>query len=470
MTGGTGRVWLIAGAVCLGAVSGLHDVAAGAVIGGVAAAILILILILVTRRVPFVAVVIAAVALGVGTARRSLPDDRLLSMAGDVRRCDASGVVRERSSLGTFLEIERVACGGAWMVVTGRAVVDGDVGAPGSVFEARVRFVPLGSGGFAEALRRAGAAVRLDLLDVTVMPPRGVWAMAAGMRDSVRRVAGSLDGDVASLMLGLTIGDTSGMTGGDEEVFRRAGLTHLVAVSGSNVAIVLAAAVFLAAPLGLFAASATAAGTLALYVLVVGPEPSVLRAAGMGVISLVAIASGRRAEPLSALGLAVCAVVATRPYLVRSVGLHLSVAATAGLILWSRPIAQRIPGPRAVAVAVGVTLAAQFAVAPLLLGVFGQLSLVAPVANLLAAPAVVPATILGLAAGVASSVWAPAGDLLARLAGPAVEWILWVGRTFGAPSWASLEVAPMWGWLAGSLVVTATILSLAGHARLGLDP
>jgi competence protein ComEC len=113
--------------------------------------------------------------------------------------------------------------------------------------------------------------------------------------------------------------------------------------------------------------------------------------------------------------------------------------------------------PRLVALALAVTLGAQIAVAPVLVGTFGELSVVAPLANLLAAPAVAPATVLGLGAATTGAIWPAAGSMFARLAEPFVAWILGVGRTTGGWSWASLQVPKWWGWPLGALVVGAAL-------------
>lgn len=229
-------------------------------------------------------------------------------------------------------------------------------------------------------------------------------------------------------------------------------------LSGTNVTIVVGAAALAVSRLALRTRVIACAAALGLYVAVVGPEPSVLRAATMGGIALVALAGGRRTEPLHALGVALIVVLALRPGLVFSVGLHLSAAATAGIVLFAGRLARRMSGlPRAVALVLAVTLAAQVAVAPVLIGVFGELSVVAPLANLLAAPAVAPATVLGLGGAVAGSVWPAAGVLLARAAEPFVGWILAVGRTTGGWSGASLEVPRWWAWPLGAFVVVAAL-------------
>lgn len=189
---------------------------------------------------------------------------------------------------------------------------------------------------------------------------------------------------------------------------------------------------------------------LALFVLVVGPDASVLRAAAMGGIALVAFAWGRGSHPLHLVALAAIVVIGVRPAMVSSVGLHLSVAATLGIVLWAKSLDRccaRIP--RLVRTPLAVTIAAQVAVLPIIVGAFGQLSLVAPAANLAAVPAVAPATVLTLAGGVTGLVAPPLGRALAIGAEPFAAWILFVGDHTGGWGWAAIDVPKGLAWALG---------------------
>jgi competence protein ComEC len=248
------------------------------------------------------------------------------------------------------------------------------------------------------------------------------------------------------LLSGLTIGDTSGVDDETAEAFRRSGLAHLVAVSGSNVAMVLAAIAIVTIKLPLPVRGGVALGALWFYVAVVGPEPSVLRAAAMGVVGLVAYVMGRQAASLNSLGIALIVVLVAKPDLLFSIGLHLSAAATLGIVVWAAPIERALRRlPALLRAPVAITLSAQIAVAPLLIITFEELSLVAPVANVLAAPAVPPATVLGLTGGVAGLIFGPLGRAIGSAAGPFAQWILWVAHETAGWSWASMAVSPSWG-------------------------
>jgi competence protein ComEC len=379
---------------------------------------------------------------------RELDTGPVSELASQVPVCRFAGAVREHGGgLGTLVSLERIDCRSVRASGRiGKVVVDGRVGEPGGTLSGEGRLVPLGRDGFSTARRRLGASAQLIPARVSAARPTSpLPRVAAILRNGVSDAGGRLEPRRGALLAGLTIGDTTGMDPRTEENLRRAGLSHLVAVSGSNVAIVVGAIALLVRTLGRIPSFTASACALLLYISVVGPEPSVLRAGTMGAIALIALASGRRAEPLAALALAIVCVLLLRPGMVWSVGLHLSVAATLGLILWSEPIRRALPLPRSFALAAAATLAAQTAVAPVLIGVFGQLSIAGPVANLLAVPAVPAATILGLLAGVVATVNQPASDLLARLAEPAVAWILYVGDTFGGTGWSAVDLPTFLG-------------------------
>ena len=410
-----------------------------------------------------------AVALGaVGASARSSEEPAIARLAAVVPQCDVSGTVLEHAGgLGTLVAVERAVCTGFSPVDDpGSVWVDGSLGYSGSPVTGRGWLVPLGDESFDTARRRAGGPAAFDPVDLHVArPPPGPRAVAAAIRDGLTRSTEGLSGESGGLLRGLTIGDTAGLGPTTVDHFRRSGLSHLVAVSGSNVAIVLGAIVVVAARLPHKLRIVLSGGGLALFVVIVGPEPSVLRAAVMGGIGLCALAWGRRAEPLHALGLGLVIVLAFRPSMVSSAGLQLSVAATAGIVLWTRGLAQRLRVlPRIAALGLAATVAAQVAVAPLLVGTFGQLSLVAPVANLLAMPAVAPATVLGFAAGLAGTISGPAGRLLARLAEPFSAWILMVGKELGPLAWSSVQLPKWTAWIIAAPVIAAVVVAFSGGA------
>ena len=396
---------------------------------------------------------------------RAEGSSEFVNAARSVPRCTISGRVLESAGgLGLTIAIHAAACSGRVLSVDGEVAIASDVSADsGADIAGSTWVLPLDPDDpFDRARRAAGAVVALDPIALEVGPVRGFFHRAAAwLRSSLRDATSDLDPRAGALMRGLTIGDTSGLDQPTTDRLRAAGLSHLVAVSGSNVAIVVGAVTVATRRSPLRRRVALAAGALGLFVVVVGPDPSVLRAAAMGSIGLWALSLGRRVEPLHGLAVALIVVIAARPAIVSSLGLHLSAAATAGIVLWAGAIAgklRRLPAP--VALVLGVTLAAQLAVAPILIAGFGEISIVAPLTNLLAAPAVPVATMAGLAASVIGLVSGGAADLLAALAAPFVRWVLLIGDLGGAhpharlqlPSWTALVVAvPVLACALGSL-------------------
>ncbi|MEZ5097449.1 MAG: ComEC/Rec2 family competence protein [Nocardioides sp.] len=166
------------------------------------------------------------------------------------------------------------------------------------------------------------------------------------------------------------------------------------------------------------------------FVLLARPEPSVLRAAVMGSVALVGMGSPSRSRGPAVLGFAVTALLLVAPDLARQPGFALSVLATAGIVLAAPPLRDALAAwlPLPVAEAVAVPTVAQLACLPVVAAISGQLSLVAVLANLMAGPAVGPATVLGLAAGLLDLLWAPLGALMAHAAGVCVGWVIAVAE------------------------------------------
>ncbi|MDI3314008.1 MAG: ComEC/Rec2 family competence protein [Mycobacterium sp.] len=286
---------------------------------------------------------------------------------------------------------------------------------------------------------------------------RGRFAAAA--RDA-------LPADRAALLPALVLGDTSAVTAVTRREFRVAGLTHLTAVSGANVTIVCGAALFSARWLGPRAAVGLAAAALTVFVVVVQPTASVLRAAVMGAIALLGVVSSRRRQAVPALSATVLGLLAVAPQLAVDVGFALSVVATAALVviapIWSRRLVAH-GWPKPLADALAIAWAAQLVTAPLVAGISGRLSLVAAAANLAAATVIAPITVLGSAAAALCVCWPVGAHLLIRFTGPELWWVSAVAHwsasvpaasvpvpsgppgVFGVGSAAALIVA-LWRW------------------------
>ena len=294
-----------------------------------------------------------------------------------------------------------------------------------------------------------------------VTPPSAVQRVAGAVREGLRRACRVVGGEARGLVPGLVVGDVRDMPPGLVTDFRTAGLSHLTAASGANLAILTATVLAAARRAGLPLLVRPTLGLVAVAVFVVlaRPSPSVLRAAVMGTVVAAATAGGRRASPLPALAAAVLALVLWSPSMARSPGFVLSVLATTGLVLlaprWRDRLARWMPGWAADALA--VPAAAHVACTPVLAALSGSVSLVAVVANLLAAPAVAPATVVGMVAALASPVVLPVAQVLAWVAGLPTAWLVWVGHTAAALPGAALP------WADGAAGAAAAVaVGLAG--------
>jgi competence protein ComEC len=283
--------------------------------------------------------------------------------------------------------------------------------------------------------------------------PGAVGRTVNGLRAGLRASVSGLPAAERSLVPALVDGDDSGMP---EEVaadFRATGLTHLLAVSGANLTLVLAFVLVVGRWCGVRARGLLVLGALGVvgFVLLARTEPSVLRAAAMGVVALAGLSAGGRRRGTRALCVAVVVLVLLDPWLARSVGFALSVLATAGILLlapaWRDAMARWMP--RLPAEALSVPLSAQLVCTPVVAAISGQVSLVAVIANLLAAPAVAPATVLGVLATMAAPVSDRLASLVGWLAGRAAWWIVTVAEQGARLPGAALP----WSATATSLLV-----------------
>jgi competence protein ComEC len=336
--------------------------------------------------------------------------------------------------------------------------------------------VPLGT-----TVRLHGSLVSADDRDLAaLLRPSGEpevlarpdvwWRAAAAVRQALRDSVAHRPDDQRALVPALVDGDDAEVDPALQESFRATGLTHLLAVSGTNLTLLVGFLLALARwcrVRGRWLHLVAAAGIVG-FVLIARTEPSVLRAAVMGTIGLVALGTDGRHRALRGLGTAVVVLVLVDPGLAVSAGFALSALATGGILLlapaWRDALARWLP--RWLAEAIAVPAAAQLACTPLVAAISGQVSLVAVVANLLVAPVVGPATVLGLAGGVLTLVWAPLGRLCGTLAAWCVAWPVTV-----AEHGAALPTAAV-GWGTGpvALVLLTALtcaVALAGPRLLG---
>ncbi|MDQ1601791.1 MAG: competence protein ComEC [Actinomycetota bacterium] len=298
--------------------------------------------------------------------------------------------------------------------------------------------------------------------------PPPVQRAAGALRAGLRRATAGLPPDERGLLPGLVVGDTSRMPPELVDDFRAAGLTHLTAVSGANIAILVSVVLVAGRWAGLRGRWLPVAGSLAMaaFVVLARPQPSVLRAAAMGAIALLAMVTGRRRRSLAALAAAALLLLLVDPWLARSYGFVLSVLATGGLVLLAPVWARRWHAggvPRPLAEALAVPLAAQLVCGPVIVLLSGRLSLVAVPANLLVAPAVAPATVLGVLATAAAPLDGGLARVLATAAGLPVWWVAQVARRAAAVPGSAV------GWpgtVSGALLLAAASVAVVLTGRM----
>jgi competence protein ComEC len=265
-------------------------------------------------------------------------------------------------------------------------------------------------------------------------PPDGaVLRVSEVVRAAARqRALETLAPERAGLLVGMALGDTSLLPPELERDFRAAGLTHLMAVSGANLAVVLAAGLWLAGIAGAGRRGLAVAGIVLVVMLVVVTrwEPSVLRAGVMAGLVLAGVATGRGPGGRRALCLAVVVLLLADPGLAGALGFQLSVAATAG-VLWLGPLlARTLPDrvPERVGRAVGMTLGAQATAVPALALALGPVSLAGLPANLLGLPLAGGPMLLGVVAAATAPVAPGVATLACRLADPFLLALIAVAR------------------------------------------
>jgi competence protein ComEC len=373
--------------------------------------------------------------------RSAGPGPPKYAVAADLTRLEA-----QHRSIQLDVRVLLIASGTGWPVLL-----------PGQRVSIDGVLAPPDPGGLVAAVVRA--TTKPDVLGRAPWIQRAAGRLRAGLQAACR----SLPVAPGGLLPGLVIGDTSRLPVELGDDFRVTGLTHVVAVSGTNLAVVLGLVLFLTrrCRAGPWLSTVVCSVAVVGFVVLARPSPSVLRAAAMGLAGLVALATGRPRSAAPSLAAATMIVLFADPALALDAGFALSVFATAGLILlapgWRDALRAR-GVPRVLAEALAVPAAAQVACAPVIAGISGTLSTVAIPANLLAVPAVAPATVLGVLAAVVSPLWPVAAGFLAWLASWPARWLILVAQVGAHLPDASLA------WPAG---VTGALL-LAGATGFAL--
>jgi competence protein ComEC len=354
---------------------------------------------------------------------------------------------------------------------------------PGNRVKVDGTIEPPPSGPYADYLRRIGVDGTLRSRSLALV--RGADPEAPSLERLRRAASAALAAAIPEPEAGLAAGIVIGLRDRvDRDLaadFTTVGASHVVAISGWNIAIVAATVAALAGRLGRRRRSIILVVAIVAYVLFAGASASVVRAAAMAGVVLLARETGRAGRAAAALGWAAALLLIADPALVADPGFQLSSLATGGILAWASRLQGalgRVLGgrlPRWLAESLAVSLAAQAATLPVVLLVFGRLAIISPVINLLIVPLVAPAmaaAVIALLGGAVALVGGPAG--IATLAGlPA--WALLTAmcaiiRTGAALPFASVTLGPPWTILAaaGAAVLPFAVIAMARwHRRRG---
>ncbi|HEX5449892.1 MAG TPA: ComEC/Rec2 family competence protein [Gaiellaceae bacterium] len=310
-------------------------------------------------------------------------------------------------------------------------------------------------------LRRQGIHVVLKVDRWSIVGRRGgLGGIADGLRRFLERgSAPGVAGERRAVLEGILLGDETQLSDSLKTSFQRSGLFHLLAVSGENVVLLAAGVLGLAWLLGLprAAGHAGALAAIVAYVLAVGPQPSVIRAAVSGGAVSVAWLLGRQRDQWHVLLLAAIALLAWNPYTVFDAGFQLSFAAVLAIFVFARPLLGMLegyPGGQRLHAAVAISLACSVVTAPLLALQFGRVPLLGVIANALAEAAVGPLLALAFGAALLDPIVPCLAELLAGANAWVAAYIALVARAISAIPFAQASGRAA-AWAAAGLLVAA---------------
>lgn len=270
----------------------------------------------------------------------------------------------------------------------------------------------------------------------------------------------------SAVLLGIVLGQRADVPPELSRAFATSGTTHLLAISGFNMTLVgTAVALALRGRTGQAARACTAVGAVAAYSLLVGPSPSVARAALMSAVAACGVVTGRRAATANALCAAVALMLVADPHSVNDLGLQLSALATAGLVLFQAPLASRFAFlPRPIGDGIATTVAATATTLPVIAGAFGRVSLVSVAANLVCVPLFPLLMLAGAATSAVGAISMDAARPVAFLAWAAAFGLDAAVKTFASLPLASVAVPS--GPVAGAFVAGVELVAVWGVRRL----
>ena len=334
---------------------------------------------------------------------------------------------------------------------------------PGDRIDVSGRARPRPDSPYGHYLERLGAWGTLDArsLEVVERPTDPATLLEGWRRRAGDLLTRTLPEPEAGLAAGILIGLRDRVDRDVAAAFTTAGVSHVVAISGWNIAIVAAAVAAMAGRIGRRRRAIVTAVAIAAYIVFAGASPSVLRAGAMAGVVLLARESGRSGRAAAALGWAIAVLLAADPALIGDAGFQLSSLATAGLIAWATPLTDRLDActagrlPHWLVETMGVSLAAQAATLPVVLASFGRLALIAPAINLVVVPLVAPAMAAGLIALF--------GGLVVALGAPSA-----LGAVLAIPGWVALRLMIGLVRAAAALPLASVALEPATGVGLGL--
>lgn len=407
-------------------------------------------------------VVTASVALSAGIHSLTIvPCEGPASVQGRVAKDGVETALGAQAPARATVRVSAVACGGDSLAPAGGTIVLlGDVGevARDSRIEANGRMMMLGRGSDAYALL-------LDAELTSVAPGRGVVGAVAQRRADFLALTSQLSPQGRGLVPGMTFGDDSALTDVLDHAMKRTSLSHLTAISGSHVTMMLAVVLVLTVRASVRWRAGLLMCALVALLLLVGPEASVVRAAAMATVAAIALSRGRPPQALPALATGIMVLMILDPWRSTSLGFALSVAASGALVLVVPRAVRRVPDSRVwtrrIVALVSVPLVAQLACAPIILLFSPAVSLASVPANLLVTPVVPLATGAGML-GLLTTQWHGVSMWCVRLSESATWWIAEVAMTVSRLPGASL---PWLGGWAGALILGAvSLIALAAIA------
>jgi len=302
-----------------------------------------------------------------------------------------------------------------------------------------------------KGIHAMGTVHRRDQV-LSVVHDGGHWFWSGLVIPIRRAVRASVDrhlsGGPGGLLAGVLLGEKRRVPGYVREAFGRAGVNHVLAVSGLHVGLIAASVFFglRCTGLGRRSTGVATSAALVLYAMVTGFPPSVVRASAMGSVAILGTIGDREGEGLNTLGVAAIGILACRPQDLFDVGFQLSFAATGGILLLHRPLRSVLPGSNAgplgkwISAPLAVSLAAQASTAPLVIAYFGRISPISLLANLIVVPLMGGAVALGLLMAATHVALPPISMLLSAANWALLKVAILAAECLARPAWASVDV------------------------------